>query len=104
MSNISQGILAKCIDAREEEQDFTDKCELEVERKPTGDQDDSSNFGADVPRRRAELVVDELPPPPKDNVSRTLQRPTRWGRLALLRRKAEGRAHGGRGVTATDFH
>ena len=36
MSNISQGILAKCIDAREEEQDSSDKSDLEVKGETYG--------------------------------------------------------------------
>ena len=54
MSDISKGILAKCVDARVE-QDSSDKSELESEKQPTCVSDDSSNVVVDVPLRRAEL-------------------------------------------------
>ena len=65
MTDVSKCILAKCVDAREE-QESSDKSDLEVGKKPTGDSDDSSNAGVDVPVRRAEVEVDEVPPPPPE--------------------------------------
>ena len=62
MSGISKGILAKCLDERGEEQDSSDRSATEVEKKPTNDLNDSSNAGVDAPLRRAEVVVDEVPP------------------------------------------
>ena len=98
MSRISKGIFVKCMDAREEEQDSTEKSVLEVERKLAGDSDDSTDFVVDLPLRRAEVVVDEVPPPPPEGQSiqnsgkaKTLGPPG----LLNLQRGAEGRAYGG---------
>ena len=97
MRGVSKGILAKCIDAREEEQDSFDKSGLEEGKKLTGleegkkltgDSDDSSNVGMNVPRcaglkwwwmryRHHHL---------KDNVFRTLERAIRQDRPCYLRR------------------
>ena len=69
MSGIPKGILAKCIDAREEEQDSSCKSDLEVGQKAMGETDDSSKVGADVPLRRAEVRVDKAPPPPREGTT-----------------------------------
>ena len=49
MSVLHKGILAKCVDAREEEQAPADKSELEVGKNFTGDSDDTSDVGVEVP-------------------------------------------------------
>ena len=59
MSGTSKGILAKCIDAREDELEFfhSNNSEFGGRRETSADSDGNSNFGVDEPLRRAETVV-----------------------------------------------
>ena len=47
MNGLSESILAKCIGTREEEQD-SDSSEVEEQKKPTGDSDDTSQLKDNV--------------------------------------------------------
>ena len=60
MNDLSQSILAKCMGTRDDEQ-YVDSSEVEEAWKPTG----GTNDGSGAPLRRADVVVEVVPPPPE---------------------------------------